>query len=130
MSSKSLKQKIVVVGDEKCGKTALIARYSQGTFVEEYVPTVAESYSSTGQSNAEICDTAGSEELDRLRPFSYDDATAWVVCYSFDNHQSLHNIVEKWIPEVKYFGPNLPIVVVGCKSDLQAQGIISRDEVG
>ncbi|KAI8814334.1 P-loop containing nucleoside triphosphate hydrolase protein [Cladochytrium replicatum] len=129
MSLKLVKRKIVVVGDEKCGKTALIARYSQGTFVEEYVPTVAESYSSTGQSNVEICDTSGSEELDRLRPFSYDDATAWVVCYSFDNPQSLHNIIEKWIPEVKYCGPNLPIVVVGCKSDLQAQAIINPEEI-
>ncbi|VDQ01079.1 unnamed protein product [Trichobilharzia regenti] len=32
---------------------------------------------------------------------------------------SLANIKEKWIPEVKHFCPDVPIVLVGNKSDLR-----------
>ncbi|KAM4741358.1 rho-related GTP-binding protein RhoA-D-like isoform 2-T2 [Anableps anableps] len=41
------------------------------------------------------------------------------MCYSIDNPDSLENISEKWTPEVKHFCPNIPIILVGNKKDLQ-----------
>ena len=37
-----LRLKLVVVGDGATGKTSLLARYAQGTFVDDYVPTIFE----------------------------------------------------------------------------------------
>ena len=41
------------------------------------------------------------------------------MCFSIDSPHSLENIPEKWTPEVKYFCPNVPIILVGNKKDLR-----------
>ncbi|KAJ3217362.1 GTP-binding protein Rho1 [Dinochytrium kinnereticum] len=130
------RKKFVCVGDEASGKTSLLKAFCGGDFSEEYVPTVSESYvvekptplyeetgpegeTRTTFTTIELCDTTGSEELDRLRPLSYDGADLWIVCFSVDSRQSLINVIEKWVPEVKYFAPSIPLILVGCKVDLR-----------
>lgn len=41
------------------------------------------------------------------------------MCFSIDNQDSLHNILDKWSPEVKHFCPKIPIILVGNKKDLR-----------
>ena len=41
------------------------------------------------------------------------------MCFSIDSPHSLENIPEKWTPEVKYFCPNVPFILVGNKKDLR-----------
>ncbi|XP_062136606.1 ras-like GTP-binding protein Rho1 isoform X3 [Drosophila sulfurigaster albostrigata] len=41
------------------------------------------------------------------------------MCFSIDLPDSLENIQDKWIPEVKHFCPNVPIILVGNKRDLR-----------
>jgi Ras homolog gene family, member A len=41
------------------------------------------------------------------------------MCFSIDNPDSLHNIMDKWSPEVKHFCPKIPIILVGNKKDLR-----------
>jgi GTPase SAR1 family protein len=64
-------------------------------------------------------DTAGQEDYDRLRPFSYSDTDVMVVCYALDNPDSLANVLLNWVPEVRYFCGNVPVLLVGCKKDLR-----------
>jgi small GTP-binding protein len=66
-----------------------------------------------------LWDTAGQEDYDRLRPLSYPDTNVLLICYSIDAPDSLENVPEKWVPEVKHFCPNTPFVLVGCKVDLR-----------
>ncbi|SCV03612.1 LANO_0G05182g1_1 [Lachancea nothofagi CBS 11611] len=118
--------KIVVVGDGAVGKTCLLISYTQGKFPEEYVPTVFENYVTKIKGPAKkvielaLWDTAGQEEYNRLRPLSYTNVDLLMVCYSVDNRISLHNVEELWVPEVRHFCPDTPIVLVGTKSDLYA----------
>ncbi|CEP64482.1 Rho family GTPase RHO4 LALA0_S11e05160g [Lachancea lanzarotensis] len=118
--------KIVVVGDGAVGKTCLLISYTQGRFPKEYIPTVFENYVTRirGPSNKVIelalWDTAGQEEYNRLRPLSYTDVDLLMVCYAADSKTSLHNAEELWIPEVRHFCPDTPIMLVGTKSDLYA----------
>jgi len=67
-----------------------------------------------------LWDTAGQEDYDRLRPLSYPDADVVLICFSVDSPDSLQNVSEKWLPEVRHFCPNVPVVVVGTKADLRA----------
>ena len=70
-----------------------------------------------------LTDTAGQEDYDRLRPYSYPDTDVVIVCFSVDNPDSLENVRLNWIPEVRYFcGANVPILLVGNKMDLRYQG--------
>ncbi|KAH7693155.1 rho-related GTP-binding protein RhoC-like protein, partial [Aphelenchoides avenae] len=66
-----------------------------------------------------VCDTAGEEDFSSLRPLSYPDADVFIVCYSVDQPDSLKHITEKWVPEIKHFCPQTPILVVGNKKDIR-----------
>merc|ERR1712131_105742 len=120
----SARKKLVIVGDGTCGKTCLLIVFSKDEFPEVYVPTVFENYVADievdgKQVELALWDTAGQEDYDRLRPLSYPDTHVILMCFSVDSPDSLENIPEKWVPEVKHFCPNVPIVLVGNKRDLR-----------
>ncbi|CAH8477309.1 unnamed protein product [Schistosoma turkestanicum] len=119
-----IRKKLVIVGDGACGKTCLLIVFSKDQFPEVYVPTVFENYVAdievdNKQIELALWDTAGQEDYDRLRPLSYPDTDVILMCYSIDSPDSLSNIKEKWIQEVRHFCPHVPIVLVGNKSDLR-----------
>ena len=60
-----------------------------------------------------IWDLAGQDEYERLRPICYKETQIVLVCYSIDLPDSLSNVVEKWYPELRYFCPLAPIILVG-----------------
>jgi small GTP-binding protein len=68
---------------------------------------------------AELWDTAGQEDYDRLRTLSYPDSDVVLIAFSVDVPESLENITEKWMPEVKRYCPGLPLLLVACKTDLR-----------
>ncbi|XP_032590421.1 ras-like GTP-binding protein Rho1 [Drosophila grimshawi] len=41
------------------------------------------------------------------------------MCFSFNWPDSLENVKVIWLPEVKHFCPNVPIILVGNKRDLR-----------
>ncbi|TGZ80801.1 GTP-binding protein rhoA [Ascodesmis nigricans] len=124
--SQPIRQKLVIVGDGACGKTCLLLRFSQNTFdANAYVPTVFENYvsdlvlSDGTRIELALWDTAGQEDYDRLRPLSYPDAHVVLVAFGVDSPDSLANVYEKWVAEVRHFCPDLPVVLVGLKVDLR-----------
>ncbi|EGD75618.1 Rho1 GTPase [Salpingoeca rosetta] len=122
--SAPIRKKLVVVGDGACGKTCLLIVFSKDEFPEVYVPTVFENYVADieidgKQIELALWDTAGQEDYDRLRPLSYPDTNVLLICFAIDNPDSLENVPEKWVPEVRHFCPGVPFVLVGCKKDLR-----------
>jgi len=128
----TIRKKLVIVGDGACGKTCLLIVFSKDEFPEVYVPTVFENYVAdididNKQVELALWDTAGQEDYDRLRPLSYPDTDVILMCFSIDSPDSLENIPEKWVPEVKHFCPNVPIVLVGNKKDLRGDDYTIRE---
>lgn len=117
--------KIVCVGDGGCGKTCLMLTYTYGSFPTTYIPTVFENYLTNVRSadnkliELALWDTAGQEEYDRLRVLSYPEVNILLVCFSLDSPTSLDNVLEKWVPEINHFCPEVPFILVGLKSDLR-----------
>uniref|UniRef100_A0A183TZC0 Ras-like GTP-binding protein Rho1 n=1 Tax=Toxocara canis TaxID=6265 RepID=A0A183TZC0_TOXCA len=66
-----------------------------------------------------VCDTAGEDDYNTLRPLSYPDADVFLACYSVERPESIKNIREKWIPEIRRFCPEVPILIVGNKKDIR-----------
>ncbi|XP_064649422.1 ras-like GTP-binding protein Rho1 [Lineus longissimus] len=119
-----IRRKLVIVGDGECGKTCLLIVFSRDEFPAGYVPTVFETYVADiafegKQMELALWDTAGQEDFDRLRPLSYPDTDVLIICYSIANPDSLENVWENWIKEVKHFCPDVPVVLVGTKKDLR-----------
>lgn len=119
--------KIVCVGDGGCGKTSLLLTYTIGKFPTTYVPTVFENYLTNIRApdgkliELALWDTAGQEEYDRLRVLSYPEVNILLVCFGIDSPASLENVIDKWLPEVSHFCPDIPILLVGLKLDLRTE---------
>lgn len=130
-SAKADELKIVIVGDGGCGKTSLLMVYAKGDFPEKYAPSVFEKYVTTVSHGGKeiqlnLYDTAGQEDYDRLRPLSYQDADMVLVCYDVMNPTSFDNVTIKWHPEVRHFCRDIPLVLIGCKTDLRKDKEHSR----
>ncbi|KAJ3210211.1 hypothetical protein HDU82_008604 [Entophlyctis luteolus] len=131
------KVKFVIVGDGFCGKTCLLIVYCRREFPEEYIPTVFENTNVDIEVDGQpvrlaLWDTAGQEDYSRLRPLSYTDSHAILICFSIDSPDSFENVWETWHPEVKNFCKGVPVILVGCKKDLRTdpESIASLEKSG
>ncbi|KAM6075538.1 rho-related GTP-binding protein RhoF-like [Chlamydotis macqueenii] len=118
--------KVVVVGDGGCGKTSLLLAFAKGDFPKGYVPTVFEKYTASLRVGGEpvtvhLWDTAGQEDYDRLRPLSYSGADVVLICFDVTDPSSYDNVLTKWYPEVNHFCKGVPVLLVGCKTDLRRE---------
>eukprot|EP00042_Codosiga_hollandica_P010486 m.23361 g.23361 ORF g.23361 m.23361 type:complete len:193 (-) comp34985_c0_seq1:135-713(-) len=116
--------KLVVVGDGFCGKTSLLIQYSSNTFCGDYAPTIFDNFSKLVDFEGKpvhlgLWDTAGQAEYDRLRPLSYPQTNAFLVCFSVAEPTTFKHVSAKWLPEIRHYNPATPIVLVGLKSDLR-----------
>eukprot|EP00158_Paraphelidium_tribonemae_P008897 Partr_v1_DN28720_c0_g1_i1_m62895 putative ras homolog family member len=115
--------KVVIIGDGSAGKTSLLSTFTRGQFPIDYVPTIFENtvhqfeLDNHEQVELELWDTAGQEEYSRLRTFAFDRADVVLIAFALDCPQSLDNVREKWISEVMIHCPEVPIILVGLKSD-------------
>ncbi|XP_064369503.1 rho-related GTP-binding protein RhoD isoform X2 [Dromaius novaehollandiae] len=98
--AKETEIKAVIVGDGGCGKTSLLMVFARGDFPKE--------------------------DYDRLRPLSYSDANVILMCFDVTNPSSYDNILTKWYPEVNHFCKGVPVVLVGCKTDLRKDRAVLR----
>ncbi|XP_061458810.1 rho-related GTP-binding protein RhoF isoform X3 [Rhineura floridana] len=91
---------------------------------KQYAPSVFEKYTTSitvGKKEVilHLYDTAGQEDYDRLRPLSYQSTNVVLICYDVMNPTSFDNVLIKWSHEVNHFCRGIPIVLVGCKTDLR-----------
>lgn len=116
--------KCVLVGDGAVGKTSLVVSYTTNGYPTEYSPTAFDNFSAVvsvdGQPvRLQLCDTAGQDEFDRLRPLCYTHADAFLLCFSVVSPSSFQNVTEKWVPEVRRHCPRAPLLLVGTQADLR-----------
>ncbi|KAD6795135.1 hypothetical protein E3N88_06031 [Mikania micrantha] len=128
MMSASKFIKCVCVGDGAVGKTCMLICYTSNKFPTDYIPTVFDNFSANVAVDGSIVnlglwDTAGQEDYSRLRRLSYRGADIFVLAFSLISRASYENVLKKWMPELRRFAPDVPVVLVGTKLDL-------RDEKG
>ncbi|KAK0149522.1 Rho-related GTP-binding protein RhoU [Merluccius polli] len=116
--------KCVFVGDGAVGKTSLVVSYTTNGYPTEYVPTAFDNFSAVvsvdGQPvKLQLCDTAGQDEFDELRPLCYPHADVFLLCFSVVSPASFQNVPEKWVPEIRRHAPFTPLVLVGTQCDLR-----------
>ncbi|XP_067943537.1 uncharacterized protein [Watersipora subatra] len=116
--------KCVLIGDGAIGKTSLIVSYTTNGYPTEYVPTAFDKYTAVVSVDEQpvhlqLCDTAGQDDFDAIRPLCYPNTDVFLLCYSVVSPTSYHNITEKWLSELKEHAPNVPVILVGTQTDLR-----------
>ncbi|OAA53992.1 Small GTPase superfamily [Cordyceps fumosorosea ARSEF 2679] len=128
--------KILLVGDEKCGKTTFLSRLSASETVNPIQlrrdidqPFIFNINLGTARYRFEFRDTSSPENWRLLDP------DVIVICYDISQRLSLLNMKRYWIDELKKTFPRidgLPIIILGLKRDLRSEtdpnGIIYPQE--
>jgi len=123
--------KLVVVGGGGVGKSALTIQLIQNHFIEEYDPTIEDSYRKQVTIDGDPClldilDTAGQEEYSAMRDQYMRTGQGFLTVYSITSMSSFEEIAtfREQILRVKD-KDNVPMVVVGNKLDLESERQVS-----
>ena len=131
--------KSIVVGDGGVGKTALTLRFSKGFFTEDYKMTIGvdfhvktitiDTVEGPIRSKLQIWDTGGQERFSSIRPMYYRGSLGALLIFDLTNSASFEHLPQ-WIEEVRAnVKTEIPLLLVGNKSDLVDQRAVSLEEI-
>jgi len=127
-------RKVAVLGFRSVGKSSLSIQFVDNQFVDSYDPTIENTFSKIlrirGQEyEIKIVDTAGQDEYS-IMPSQYTmDVHGYVLVYSINSQHSFEVVRSIHDRLLDLTGKvNLPMVVVGNKTDLHREREITFDE--
>jgi Ras-related protein Rab-1A len=129
--------KFIILGDNNCGKTSLLGRYTDDIVqTEEYYPTIGVDFKikaveSNGKNiKINIWDTAGQEKFKSIISYYYKNIAAAILVFDVTNRESFENI-QSWIDEIKLnceLSDKIPMVLIGNKNDKISKRVVSVSE--
>ncbi len=130
--------KIVVLGDAGVGKSALTIRFATNSFIDNYTVTlgmnlVTKHVTLTGSDGSEIAveyavwDIGGQPNFKTILPMYYQGAFGALVVYDLTKKKSFENI-EFWMKDIKKHCGEVPLIIIGNKSDLISERAITIEE--
>ncbi|TXT60315.1 MAG: Small GTP-binding domain protein [Promethearchaeota archaeon] len=140
MSTEELKEyvfKLVLLGEAAVGKTSLINRYVEGSFQEDYKPTLGANIIRKDvrleESNAKIrlivWDLAGQEKYNVIRSMYFQGCVGALLVYDVTRHNTFSEIKNKWLADFKkYVKKEGAYILIGNKIDLEDQRIVPTEE--
>ncbi|KAL1774454.1 hypothetical protein HispidOSU_021001 [Sigmodon hispidus] len=124
--------KLVVVGAGGLGKSVLTIQLIQYYFLDEYDPTIEDSYQKQVVIDGETClldilDAAGQEEYSAMQDQYMRTGEGFLCVFAINNTKSFEDIHQyreqiKWVKDAD----NVPMVLVGNKCDLAARTVESQ----
>ncbi len=128
--------KLIVLGDEKVGKTSLINSFVTNKFRDDYRPTLGVNVTEQifyiqGLKNIQqkflIYDVAGQKFFKRVRKHYYSGAHAAFLMYDVTERDSFVHLSD-WYDDLMQNVPQIPVVLVGNKIDLADQRQVKFEE--
>jgi small GTP-binding protein len=130
---KNIIKKVCVIGEEAVGKTSLIRRFVVDKFDDKYIATIGTKSSKktlcikSGNTNVNLTmilwDILGQKKFSELKKSAYKGANSAFIVLDLTRIQTLYSM-DEWLGSLYEVAPNIPVVVLGNKSDLEpAYGI-------
>jgi small GTP-binding protein len=125
-NDKNKLNKIVIVGPESAGKSALVQTYCKGTFNDAYKPTIGISIiekelqiSKNYNLRLFLLDLGGIKSFAKIRKYYYNYSNAVLILFDYSRLETFDNIID-WIEETYQFirDKSIPILLIGNKIDL------------
>ena len=126
--------KYIVVGDSGVGKSCLLMQFTEHKFQAVHEVTIGVEFGSRiieidgKATNLQVWDTAGQETFRSIARSYYRGAAAALLIYDVTRRDSFNHLGE-WLQEIREFGsPEVVVIVIGNKTDLDHQRGVSREE--
>uniref|UniRef100_UPI00398F4EEB GTP-binding protein Rit1-like n=1 Tax=Pristiophorus japonicus TaxID=55135 RepID=UPI00398F4EEB len=126
--------KIVMLGAGGVGKSAMTMQFISHRFLDYHDPTIEDAYKTRVRiddesAHLDILDTAGQAEFTAMRDQYMRGGEGFIICYSITDRRSFQEAVEfkQLIYRVRHTY-DIPVVLVGNKSDLCNLRQVSKDE--
>ena len=129
-------EKVIIIGAPFVGKTSILLRYCENNFSENTKPTVGcERYDKEvaieggNTIKLHLWDTAGQERFRGMASSYYKDAECVIIVFDITENSSFTKM-DFWTDEVhNYAKKDVLVVVVGNKSDMEAERQVSPEEI-
>ena len=126
--------KITILGDAAVGKTSLISQFVEGSFQEDYKPTLGANIvrKDVNLDNARVrlimWDLAGQEKDQVVRSMYFQGCQGALLVYDVTRYNTLENINNKWLRDFKkHVKKKGAFILIGNKSDLKDQRVIPTE---
>jgi small GTP-binding protein len=130
--------KITVIGDGQVGKTSLIKKFTQGSFVKDYVKTLGAQFSkfdkeiNGDETRLIFWDIAGQDDFRFLLPTFYRESNAAIIVYSLEENdlgKRSFDHISNWYENTKKYCGNIPVILFGNKVDLIEEEKLDNSEI-
>ena len=128
------KYKLIFLGDQSVGKSCILNRFLNDTFIEDYQATIGLDFQSKNVQidNQDIhlllYDTAGQEKFRSLIPMYTRDANIILLVYDISNKDSFTNL-SLWLKDLTNVNMEEVIIcIVGNKIDLNDKRAVNTEE--
>jgi Ras-related protein Rab-11A len=127
--------KLILLGDISVGKSSILGRYIDNSFTEDYQCTLQVETKSkiididlNTSVKMNIWDTVGQEKFRHLTKQYFRNCHGAIIVFDLTRKDSFDG-VQKWIDELNDFNSNIPILIVGNKSDLIKEREVNEDAI-
>ena len=115
----------MVYGDGGSGKSALTIRWVCDNFLDEYDPTIEDSYRKSMSVNNtpmlfDILDTGGKEEWPTMREQQIGEMDCVIIVLNLQSSRSVTEMAEFYIAQILKVDEAKPFILVGTKYDLKS----------
>uniref|UniRef100_A0A4W3IKX8 small monomeric GTPase n=1 Tax=Callorhinchus milii TaxID=7868 RepID=A0A4W3IKX8_CALMI len=133
-SGASREYKVVMLGAGGVGKSAMTMQFISHRFPDYHDPTIEDAYKTQVRIDddpayLDILDTAGQAEFTAMRDQYMRGGEGFIICYSITDRRSFQEAAEfkELIYRVRHTY-DIPVVLVGNKTDLEEYRQVSKDE--
>ncbi|CAH6419631.1 Ras family GTPase [uncultured virus] len=125
--------RIAIIGDSTVGKSSLLENYMDGTITPNIMTTIGIDMRIKRMViddkivKVQIWDTAGQERFRVITSSYYRVATAVLLVYAVDDIFSFEHVTSWYQDLQKHCTPNIPIVLIGNKSDLNRKQVVTTE---
>ena len=125
--------KFIIIGSSTVGKSNILLQFTDKRFSQNNDLTIGVEFATKIVSRnktvykLQIWDTAGQEAFRSLVKSYYRGTLGCLLVYDISRRDSFENL-DSWLSELRIHAPNVAIVLVGNKIDLEAQREVGTEE--
>ena len=128
------KYKLIFLGDQSVGKSCILNRFLNDTFIEDYQATIGLDFQSKSVQidnqdiNLLLYDTAGQEKFRSLIPMYTRDANIILLVYDISNRESFNHLSD-WLKDLTNINfDEVILAIVANKIDLSGKREVTLEE--